>query len=415
MPSEQFFIEELANGLTLLGQPMERVSSAAITLVTPGGAAHDPPGGAGTASVACEWSLRGAGGRTTRQLNDALDALGSQHHEAVRSEHVLFTAAQLGRNLLDVLAILADIVRRPRLGDETFLPSRALIEQDLASLEDEPGRKCNLMLRERFYPAPLGRCVFGRPETVAALTGQKVREHVERHFVARGAILSVAGEIDWPAFRGRAAELFGDWSSGSAGPPVIEPPAGGVTHVDKPSAQAHIAIAHRSVPIDHEQYYAARMAEMVLSGGASSRLHTEVREKRGLAYHVASHYHSLKDHAGMFTYAAARPDLAQETFELTVGELRRLGDGISATELDRARTQLKSALIMQGESTSARSSALASDWYHLRRLRSLAEISDAISAVTVDDVVGHLRAFPARELTVLVIGPGALDTSILDA
>jgi predicted Zn-dependent peptidase len=312
-----------------------------------------------------------------------------------------------------VLGIFADILRRPRMEGETFAPSRALIEQDLESLEDEPARKCNLLLRERFYPHPLGQCLYGTAESLAALTPDAVHRHFREHVVAAGAILAAAGNIDWPALTDRAEELFGDWSACAVRPPALSPPAGGVTHVAKDSAQCHIAMAHPAAPIGHQRYYAARMAEMVLSGGASSRLHTEVREKRGLAYHVACSYHTLKGHAGMFTYAGTRPDLAQQTFDVTVGEIRRLADGIDADEIARARTQLKSALIMQGESTGARANALASDWYHLGRLRGLAELSGIIESVTADHVLDYLREFPARNFTVLVIGPRPVDTAVL--
>ena len=159
---------------------------------------------------------------------------------------------------------------------------------------------------------------------------------------------------------------------------------------------------------------AARVAETVLSGGMSSRLFTEVREKLGLAYHVATQYQSLKDHAGMFTYAGTRPDLAQQTFNVTVREIRRLGEGIDHDEMARARTQLKSGLVMQGESTSARAGALASDWYHLGRVRSLEEICGAIDAVTVEDVLAYWRDWAPRDFTVLVIGPQPVDTGAIN-
>jgi len=412
--SERFIVNELPNGMTLLGQPMDHVSSAAVTMVVPAGAAHDPSALAGAGSVACEWCLRGAGERDTRQLNDALDALGCQHHESVRSEHVLFSAAQLGRTLPAVLDLLADILRRPRLDDETFVPSRALVEQDLASLEDEPARRCSLLLRERFYPPPLGRCTYGTPAGLAAATAPALREHIAAHYTPAGTILAAAGNIDATALRGLVERAFGDWPVTHPPAPVPETPPRGVTHLPKDSAQVHIGLAHRAAPIGHRQYYACRIAEMVLSGGAAARLHTEVREKRGLAYHVASHYHSLREHAGMFTYAGTRPDLAQETLDTTVTEIRRLAEGVRDDEVARARTQLKSALIMQGESTAARANALASDWYHLGRLRSLDELSAAIEAVTPADVLAYLDAFPAEDFTALVIGPEPVDTGVLE-
>ena len=407
--TEQFHVHELANGMTLLGQRMEHVSSAAMCLAVPAGAACDPDGCDGAASVACEWVFRGAGERDTRRLNDALDALGCQRREDVDSAHVVFSAAQLARNLGEVLGLYADVVRRPRLEDEAFEPCRTLVFQDLVALDDEPARKCGILLRERFYPRPLGRCVYGTSRTLQAMTPRAVRRHVAGRFAPGGSILAAAGDIDWSAFCDLADRHFGDWSTPP--PPEVQAgdAAGGTTHLRKESAQAHIALAHAAPTVSDARYYPARLAAAVLSEGMGSRLFTEVREKRGLVYHVGTRYHTLKDHAGMFTYAGARPGRAQETFEVTVGELRRLAEGIEPDEMTRARTQLKSAVVMQGESTAARAGALVHDWYHLRRLRSLQEICDAVDKVTVDDCAACLRDYPAADFTILVIGPEPVD------
>ncbi len=410
---EKFFVSEMPSGITLLGQQMDQVSSAAMILAVRAGAAYDPVGSEGSAAVLAEWVLRGAGDRNTRQLNDALDSLGCHHSETIRSEHLVFSASQLGRNLSEVLRIYADVFRRPRLENETFSPSRALTLQDLASLEDEPAKKCNMLLREKFYPYPLGRCVYGNPESLQALTTGAARSHARERLNPCGAILAVAGNINWESFRSQAEEHLADFTGANLEPPKTTPAHPGVTYIQKDSAQTHIALGQRSVTIDSDHYYSARIAETILSGGMSSRLFTEVREKRGLAYHVSARYHTLKHHAGLFTYAGTTPEKAQETFDVTVGELKRLAEGVTKEEMEIARTQLKSALIMHGESTGSRANALVSDWYHLHRLRTLCELSDAIDKVTVDDVLGYLSEYPPRDFTVLMIGPAPVETGAI--
>jgi predicted Zn-dependent peptidase len=100
--------------------------------------------------------------------------------------------------------------------------------------------------------------------------------------------------------------------------------------------------------------------------------------------------------------------VAQQTLEVTLGEIRRMAEGVTEDEMARARTQLKSSLVMQGESTPSRAHALAGDWHLLGRLRSLREISDSIDGVKAGDVAEYMKAFPPSPLTVLVIGPEAL-------
>lgn len=407
--AEEFYIHRLSNGLTLVAQRMSQMSSAALTLAVPAGSSRDPEALAGAAVVCSHWLFRGAGERDSRQLHDALDSLGCQHDEHPQSAHLLLSAAQLGRNLPAVLAIFADVVRRPRLEEDSFDPCRELVSQALQGLEDEPTRKCNMLIRERFYPYPLGRNPYGTAESLSGMTAQNLRRHVQAALTPYGAILSVAGAFEWDELRDLVEALLGDWDGQEPAAVAVLPPRLGIEQVAKETAQVQIAFAYPAATMEDEQYYPARLSEMVLSGGMSARLFTEVREKRGLVYAISARYHSLKDHAGMFVYAGTAPERAQETFDVTLRELRRLGEDVCQAELDRARVQLKSALIMQGESTSARADALAGDYFHLGRLRGLAELSSAIDAVTVEQVKHYVHSFPAEKLTVLTIGPKKLE------
>lgn len=411
--TEEFLTHEFDSGLVLVAQRMPQVSSAAMTIALPAGASRDPADAAGAAAVSCFWLLRGAGGRDTRRLNEALDSLGCQHHEGAQGAHLLLSAAQLGRNLPEALAIYADIIRDPHFGEETFGSCRELVSQALDGLEDEPMRKCNILIREKFYPSPLGRNPYGTKESLLALRPGVLRQHLKHHLTPHGAIVAVAGNLDLTRLVDLIGQHLGTWQGVELSEVLTTEPEGGVTHLNKPTAQAQIALAYPAATTKDQRYYAARVAENVLSGGMSARLLAEVREKRGLVYAVAARYHSLKHHAGVFVYAGTTPERAQETLVATVGELRRLEEGIGQDELARARVQLKSALIMRGESSSDRAHALAADWYHLGRLRSLAEISAAIDNVTLADVIDYVRAYPARRLTALTIGPEELDTAIL--
>ncbi len=136
MATEKFFIEQFDNGLTLLGEEFDYVISAAVVLAVPAGCSRDGKTLAGASSVLAEWMFRGAGGRNSRQLNDALDSLGCHHEETVRSLFMHLQAAQTHQSLDKVLELYADIVSRPSLEDSTFDPCRNLVHQESAG----PGR-----------------------------------------------------------------------------------------------------------------------------------------------------------------------------------------------------------------------------------------------------------------------------------
>jgi predicted Zn-dependent peptidase len=154
-----------------------------------------------------------------------------------------------------------------------------------------------------------------------------------------------------------------------------------------------------------EDYYNARVAVSVLSGGMSARLFTEVREKRGLCYAVGASYHGLKDAAGIACYAGTTPDKAQETLDVIMDQFNRLGDGISEEEIKRAKVGLKSSLVLQSESSSNRAAGTGGDYYILGRVRSLDEIKSKIERTTVDSVLEFLRRNQFKDFTVVTIGP----------
>src|SRR5207244_406201 len=146
----------------------------------------------------------------------------------------------------------------------------------------------------------------------------------------------------------------------------------------------------------------------VLSGGMSSRLFTEVREKRGLCYTVFASQHTHRDRACVLCYAGTSAERAQETLDVTLGELTKISQGILPEELTRLKARVKSGLIMQGESSSARSGSIARDWYHLGHARTLADIGQLVDALTVESINEYLKANPPKDFTVVTLGPNPL-------
>lgn len=397
-----------ANGLTLLAERMEHVRSAALNFLVPAGCAYDPPAHLGISSVLSDLITRGAGNRDSRALSLALDSLGLDRDESVGSLHMRFWGATLSRNLSAALEIYADILRRPHLPEEEMDAVKALALQDLQGLEDEPRQKLLVELRRRHYPPPLGQDRRGTEEGIESLNATVIREHYRRLFRPRGTILSVAGNIEWEPLRDQVGRLFGDWQGGDEPTLQLGKAPGKREHLAKDTTQTQIGIAYASVPIGHPDYYAAMGAVNVLSGGMSARLFTEVREKRGLCYAVWASYQTYKDRASVICYAGTTNERAQETLDVTLAEIKRLQAGIEPEEVERVQAGLKSSLIMQEESTSARAGTLASDWYYLGRVRTFDEIQAAINSLTSEGIVAHLRRTPPRDFTIVTLGPKTL-------
>lgn len=142
------YIHSLANGLTLVAEAIPAVRSAAMTLLVPAGAATDDAGKGGGASVMSDWILRGAGKRDSRELTGYLDGLGVQRSTQAETVFMRFSAAMIGKDLLSVLPVYADIVQRPMLPEDGFEPARDLALQRLIRLlrhMQVPSHRCRLL------------------------------------------------------------------------------------------------------------------------------------------------------------------------------------------------------------------------------------------------------------------------------
>ena len=402
------FQYQLKNGLTLLAERMPHVRSATFALLVPAGFTREPTDRLGLASLTTELITRGAGHRDSRELSLALDNLGADRSENPGAYNVTLSASTLAKNLPKVLTIYADIVRNPHLPDDELEPARDALLQDLMGLEDSPDERVMLELASRHYPDPLSRNRYGTADGLAATTPSDVRQFHAANFQPRGAILSVAGNIDWEPLRDKVESLFGDWAARpQAAFPQAEPTRQS-GHVTAETQQTQIALACPSAGFGDDDFYAARAAISVLSGGMSSRLFTEVREKRGLCYSVRASHSALKGSGAVVAYAGTRADRAQETLDVMIRELTRLKDGVTADELSRVKASLKSSLVMSQDSVASRAAAMAGDYFHLGRVRDVEEIRAAVDAVTDASIIAHLERRPLADFTVVTLGPTAL-------
>lgn len=403
---------QLPNGLTVVAEHLPAVRSAAFQFLIPAGAVTDPDGLEGTATVLEGLCYRGAGSRDSRQLSDALDGLGIQRGGGAELEYASFGGAMLADDLHRGLELYADILRRPHLPADQFPAEQALALQKLERLEDNPADKLFVNLRRAYYTNNYGRTPLGNEAALKALTPESIAADHQRRYRPGGAILSVAGRFAWAELSDTIHKHFGEWEGKAP-----EQPTPDITgraryrHIEQETNQEQIGAAYPSVPIGDPDFYNMRMALEVLSGGMAARLFTEVREKRGLCYTVRAMPQTLKGAGTIIAYASTTPERCQDTLDVLLAELVRLEEGVTEDELARARTGVLSALVMQSEAARSRAGAIARDQYLLGRIRTMDEIRGGVESVTTDSIREYLRRHPARDFTIMTLGPQKLEVA----
>ena len=402
----------LANGMTVLVQPMPWLRTAAFTLSLRAGIQNETLEQSGLASMVCEMVQRGAGRYSSRDLVAVQDSLGIDRNSGVATATVSFGAAMPAESLAEGIQLYADIVRRPHLPGDQLDDARMMMMHELRAVEDEPTQRVMRRLRELHYGRRLGRSSLGTMESLAAITVDDVRDFYQTHYHAGSSILAVAGNVDVETVVRDIESAFADWKTAEVEASPNPEGQSNYEHLQADSAQTHLGFAFPNIPYGHPDYFRMRAGIGILSDGMSSRLFDRVREKRGLCYTVSASCHSLINAGGVFGYAGSTPDKAQETFDVTFGEIKHLTDELSQDELDRWKVRIESLLIMEQESSASRAGSLASDQYQLGRAMPTEELSQLIESLTLEDVRDYWNANPAKDFRVVTLGPEPLNIQL---
>lgn len=406
---EQIFHHTYDNGLTLVAQPMPWLESAAFSIAVPAGYRFDPEPKSGLANFVCEMVQRGAGPYNSRAFIEALEGLGVDYNSSASLYNTNFGGATQANQLFEAISIYADVLRRPTFPEDQLEDGRMVCYQEIASLSDDLAQRAMQRLRENFYGPSDGRNCEGTMDSVGTITLDEIKQFHDSNFRPNGTIIACAGKLDWEQLKSHVGQLFDDWNVKEVPSINPAPATHGIDHISHDSEQTHIAIAFPGVAYSHDDYYLNRGAIGVLSGGMSSRLFTEVREKRGLCYTVFASCHSLKEQGSVLCYSGTTSERAQETLDVIIDELKKLAEGIREDELRRLKVQIRSGMVMQQESSRSRAGSIAGDWFHLGRVRTLDEVNEKISGLTVDSINKYLHANPPQNFDIVTLGPQPLE------
>lgn len=396
------------NGLSLVLEPKKNVKSCSVQWVFPAGSCTDHSEAVGLSVMLADMLPRGAADLDSRSLSDAMDRCGMRRSSDVGIHHLVLSATMLGSDLERGLDLTSSMVLDPTLPEDALEPIRSLSLQSLDSLQDDPQQEIMYRLRARHRRSPFNRSGYGEREAIESATIEQLREAWRLRMVPHGSILSVAGEVDPTEMERWVEARLSDWTGTPQEASDMKDRIGGIEHVERDTSQVHIAIAWDAPPEPHPDSVLERIATRVFGGSSSGRLFTEVRQKRSLCYSVSGVYRGGRDVGVISVYSGTTPERAQETFDTCLSEFHRMSKGIDKDEFRRIKTGLESALVLSGESSSARANALVADYFRLGRARTLEQLREDIASVSLDQVNEYLENRHAGDPTIVTMGPVAL-------
>ena len=395
----------LANGLTVAVDPLPGAESVAVGLYAKVGSRSEPEPLSGLAHLVEHMVFKGAGGRDTRALAEAIEDVGGSLNAWTARDQTVFHGRSLARDLPLVTELIADMMRSPHFDEEHLEREKQVILSELGECIDSPDDLVHDHLYEAAFDGqPLGRSVLGSEGAVRSISRQHCFDWIAQQFVPSRLVLAASGKVDGEELLALAERLFGDLEA-RAEPPV-EPATftNGGRNDRRSFEQAHWCLAFGGLRAADERAPALSLFVQALGGGTSSRLFQELREERGLAYSIYAWNQAFADVGLVGIGCAAERPRAAESVQLARQVLAQTAEALTQAELERARAQLESGLLMTLETPQGRADHMARSIEVFGRILELPELLAQIRAVTVEDARAAGEALLAGPAAVASVG-----------
>ena len=344
----------LDNGLRLLTAAMPQVASTTCFVFLAAGSRYETAETNGIAHFAEHMFFKGTDRRpTARDIGMAIDGIGGEFNAFTGKEYTGYYVKCASEHRGVALDVLADMLRHSKFAEDEIEREKGVIVEEMNMYFDTPRDFIGGVYEELLYgDQPLGWDIIGRKETVRAADRDTFLGYTDRWYKPERMIVGLGGNVGGDAVE-KIEQLLGDLPAAETGDPAaadVQANGPRVKIHHKQSDQAHLCIGVPSYPLAHPDRYVLQLLATVLGTGMSSRLFTEVRERRGLAYYVFGINHSYTDAGSLYSQAGVDINRADEAVETIARELQRIvEEPVESAELEKSRNLAKGRFLLQLE------------------------------------------------------------------
>ena len=400
-------IAKLENGLTVVTDEMPHLESAALGVWVRSGSRNEKEDQHGIAHLLEHMAFKGTKTRTAYQIAEEIENVGGDLNAATSVETTAYYARVLRPEVEHAADILYDILANSTFDERELAREKHVILQEIGASNDMPDDLVfDHFQNTAFGNQPIGRPILGTPDTVNGFTADQIRNYLSDHYHGPNMVLCAAGAVDHDALLKLANETYAQFPSSPAAEAKEATYVGGECMIDEDLHEVQVVLGFEGRAYHVKDFYASQMLAMILGGGMSSRLFQEVREKHGLCYSVSAFHMGFSDTGVFGVHAATGPEDLVELMTVISDELKRVSDDAMQAELDRARAQVRSGLLMAMESPASRAGQIARQILLFGRQIPNDELMERLDALSVDrirDLAGRL--FYESTPTLTAVGP----------
>ncbi len=400
------------NGLKLITAPLSNTKAVTVLFLVGTGSRYEEKSSNGMAHFLEHMFFKGTKKRpNTIDIAKSLDSVGASYNAFTSEEHTGFYVRSSAEHFELALDILFDMFYNSLFVDEEIQREKGVICEEINMYQDNPQQYIAEVAKELFYgDQPLGWRVAGKKETVKKFTRESVIQFRDKFYTPDNMIVVVAGgknEVDWHK---KVKDIFSKISSKKKDTwqKVKEnqtSPKISISH--RKTDQAHMILGFRTLPRTDKRRPILKVLNNLFGENMSSRLFTEVRERRGLAYYVSSEIADFNDTGVFGVGAGVDINRLDESIKVILDEFKKLKNHpVTAEELKRAKENLKGKLYLGLEESFSVAEFLADQELFWKKIESPEEIIAKYQKVTPEDIKKIANEFfTSKNLNLALLGP----------
>jgi predicted Zn-dependent peptidase len=417
---QKYDTHTLKNGLRIVLAPMEGSETATVIVMTGTGSRYEDERENGLAHFLEHMFFKGTKKRpSARAVSEELDGVGAVYNAYTSKERTAYYAKVSARYLDTALDVISDIFLNSTLPAKEIEKERGAVIQEIDMYEDMPMRTVDNVFDALIFGLPgqgeehpLGRTILGPKENIRSFTRKDFDTYHKRNYTPANTVVCVAGAFSPVKVLAKVKRDFGKLPHGN--PPTYAPfvsvqDAPRVAIKEKKTDQTQLMLGVPAYPYEHKDEYALAVLATILGGGMSSRLFTEVREKRGLAYSVHAWADKYPDTGYFVVQAGVEHGKLEKTVSTILAEFKKMKrQKVSKQELDKAKAYIRGTMTLAMETSDRVAENMATSLVNLNRVRPLEEVLKGVEKVTADDIQRISRdLFRTELLNLAIIGPHA--------
>jgi predicted Zn-dependent peptidase len=381
----------LPSGVRIVTEEIPSVRSVSVGAWISVGSRDEKEDEAGMCHFIEHMVFKGTKNRRMHHIAQRMENVGGYLNAFTSKEYTCFYARCLDEHLPRALDTVMDLVLNPVFPERDLEREKDVVVEEMKMYEDAPDEYVFDMFDRALYGShTMGRPVIGTEQSVRAFKRDGLLDFLKRHYTADNIVISVAGHVQHDkvvrlvekALAGH--EYSTTAASGRSAPPEQKPTS---LEEGRPIQQAHIVLGGRGLHVHDNERVALSVLNTVLGGGMSSRLNQNIREKYGYCYNIYSFVNLHSDTGDIGVYMGTDSRKVDRAFKLIRREFDRLIDRpITKTELQRAKSQSKGAIMLGLENMSSRMMRIGRQELYYGRYYTLDEIIELVESIRAEDI-----------------------------